>query len=630
MSKQISFILDFIKLSLLLLIITFALRTSLLLYTPEIMAGLSTSELIYALLWGVRFDLAIVGVLGFFNLLLAYLLGFGKGTRSIKWLLPAIITLVMLQLGDMAYFKDAGRHISYETKDFFVTPLSLMAQGLNQLGWAALALPLILLLASQLPFKLGRFERPYTWGKTLLLFPSQIVIVLLLAAIMVRGGIKGLPLDPTSAYNIGDVRLAPIALNGAYSAFYGLLRSQEALQATVVTAPDNSEHIVRKLYTSPPLQHNNELEAFNLVFVLLESWPTVRMTTAEGTPVTPAFFSLQAQSLSAETMIAGGHRTTEGIYSIFCSAQNPLGKTIAKTQLQNMPYACLPQLLREHGWSSAFFQGSHENTSGTGAFAQTTGFEHSYGKADIDANTAQYEQNSWGYYDQDLYRFVTQTVDQLSEPFVIGINTNTTHDLKLPSGIEGYFGFETTQQKEQSVLHFADKALGEFIVQMQSKAFSKPVIYVLVADHTAGLVDSRLNHYRIPFAIYAPGFIQPKRIPNAVSQRDLAPTIADMIGLSTPWFSGQNLLAVAKGTSTAFADYYHGGVLGWIEGDWLVEQSLQGDGIRCYDWRLDAKQSQELSCPEQADEIRKRALAFTAIQQRLLFEGNTQGFKQYR
>ena len=122
MSKQISFITDFIKLSFLLLIITFALRASLLLYTPEVATGLSSSEITHALLWGLRFDLAIVGVLSFFNLLTAYLFGFGKGPRTIKWLLPAITLLVMLQLGDMAYFKDAGRHISYESKDFFATP----------------------------------------------------------------------------------------------------------------------------------------------------------------------------------------------------------------------------------------------------------------------------------------------------------------------------------------------------------------------------------------------------------------------------------------------------------------------------------------------------------------------------
>ncbi|SKA18471.1 Phosphoglycerol transferase MdoB [Oceanospirillum multiglobuliferum] len=602
-----------------------------LLYTPEVATGLSSSEITHALLWGLRFDLAIVGVLSFFNLLTAYLFGFGKGPRTIKWLLPAITLLVMLQLGDMAYFKDAGRHISYESKDFFATPISLISQGIGQLGWLVLVLPITLLIFSRIPFKLGRFNKPYSWAKVLFLFPSQIFITLLVAAIMARGGVKGLPLDPASAYNIGDVRLAPIALNGAYSALYGLLRSNDGIQASSIAAPENREQLVRSLYMpkEQPLENTN-LEQFNLVFVLLESWPIVRMTTESGEQVTPVFSALQAQSLSAETMIASGHRTTEGIYSIFCSGQNPLGKTIAKTQLQNMPYGCLPQLLREQGWSSAFFQGSYKNTSGTGAFAQTTGFEHSYGKEDISSDQAQYEQNSWGYYDQDLYRFVVNSIESLPEPFIIGINTNTTHDLKLPKGVEARFGFETEQQKEFSVLSFADSAIAGFMAQMQSKTLDKPIAYIFVADHTAGLIDSRLNHYRIPFAIYVPGFIQPKLIHDAVSQRDLAPTIAHLIGLDAPWFSGQNLISIANNEASAFADYYHGGVVGWIEGDWLVEQSTQGDGVRCYNWRLDPKQTQEIACSEPTENMRQRALAFTAVQQQLLFEGKTKQFMDYK
>ena len=67
-----------------------------------------------------------------------------------------------------------------------------------------------------------------------------------------------------------------------------------------------------------------------------------------------------------------------------------------------------------------------------------------------------------------------------------------------------------------------------------------------------------------------------------------------------------------------------------MEGEWLVEQATQGDGVRCYNWRLDPKQNQEIACSEPTENMRQRALAFTAVQQQLLFEGKTKQFMDYK
>ena len=99
---------------------------------------------------------------------------------------------------------------------------------------------------------------------------------------------------------------------------------------------------------------------------------------------TPFFDSLIEKSLAPTGVIAGGTRTTEGLYVTLCSQPNPLGTTVAQSSLQNFKYECLPHILKNRGWHTAFFQGTHEDTSGTGAFAQSLGMLDSYAKEHMD------------------------------------------------------------------------------------------------------------------------------------------------------------------------------------------------------------------------------------------------------
>src|SRR5690606_15770647 len=143
------------------------------------------------------------------------------------------------------------------------------------------------------------------------------------------------------------------------------------------------------------------------IMILLESWSApYQHAYGYDKQTTPFFDALRERSLTTLATTAGGHRTTEGIFSTMCSWQNPLGQTVAQSQLQNYPYHCLPAILAERQYHTAFFQGTLKNTSGTGAFAQLLGFRHSYGKEDVREH--HYPQNSWGLQDPDLYRFTLE------------------------------------------------------------------------------------------------------------------------------------------------------------------------------------------------------------------------------
>lgn len=215
----------------------------------------------------------------------------------------------------------------------------------------------------------------------------------------------------------------------------------------------------------------------------------------------------------------------------------------------------------------------------------------------------------------------------MDKPFFVGINTNTTHDIILPPGVPAKFGLANDIAKKESVLHFSDEALSAFMESYRKNNFG-PTLFVIVADHTSGPQPTRLDHYRLPFLIYQSDhpLLTDVHLPMSASQRDIAPTILDLMALETPSsFSGKSLL---KSPDRRFADYYQDGILGWIEGRRSVEISVANSRIvdcqeRTDRWKL-------VPCTAQDEDLRLNALAFTDYSQTLLFNGKLNTFRDLK
>ena len=88
-----------------------------------------------------------------------------------------------------------------------------------------------------------------------------------------------------------------------------------------------------------------QLHRPNVVFFFLESWSWVKISPT----ITPFLFEVMERSLRPNVMLANGHRTTEGIFATLTSYQNPLGKSVAKTQLQDYTYDSIVDILNKDG-----------------------------------------------------------------------------------------------------------------------------------------------------------------------------------------------------------------------------------------------------------------------------------------
>lgn len=430
-------------------------------------------------------------------------------------------------------------------------------------------------------------------------------------------GLDGIAMDPSWAAKAGAQVQAPtLAMNPIYNISWKIVKNKNDKAFVVFETNEVPKDQIFQEFVSqriPQIQQQRGIKP-NVVVVFLESW-WGSQTRQKDPELTPFFNQLRKGSLSTQLFLAGGHRTTEGIFATLCSQINPLGRSVMYSELEDRNYECLPHLLqREYNFDSAFFQGSDKDTSGTGVMTLKTGFKDTYGKIEI-PDLEKKSQNAWGVYDEDLYSFVLSKIEELSEPHIIGINTNTTHD-KLVSGKAEYKDLKFPVQQ-------ADRELQKFYENLVQYYGEKPWILVLVADHTNyGGVDL-VEHYDIPFLIKGhnvPGSRIPEGqvVPGVYHQIDVASTLGDLLGVYSTSFQGRSVL----GQYPAGAGIYHNNKYMWFadNGDAVLLDVPQVDRFACFNYFKDPELKQSLPCDDHFKELHIQAKAYLMGAQKNLFK----------
>lgn len=545
-----------------------------------------------ALFWGMRFDLTISMLLGILFLFIDIAVNLIHPNRS-KWrrlpLLLAGCWIILTTFSDYMYFVEAGRHVTFEvftTKGSIFGLLStcyttFFAQSISII--VLIYIFVFIVLRVQLPLM---FEQRKALKLVLffLIWPFLTVSV-------VRGGYQDAPQSPMSAFKIASVEKANIAWNAPYAITYYLVKGKKhaARRLTPTISQQEITRIGEQFQGKKKTQLDN-LKKKNVLVVLLESWASVDLKSyAHQVDAAPFFDQLRQKSFSTHAMYSNGFRTVEGMFATMCSLSNPIGGGVAGTQLQNHHFNCLPHILRERGWDTRFIQGSGKGI--IGAFGQTLGFEYSLGKKDYDFES---RKNNWGYMDDGIYRFTLEQAAKAKEPFLITVNTGTTHDKYLPDG-HYQFGNDTQKQARRSATYSADTDLKDFVAKLKAQIKS-PTLVILIADHTANVAEHQLDRYSIPFLMFTINdySIQPQMRSLMASQRDVAPTILNWLGGEAPWFYGQSVL---DPNYSEHADLSTGTRFHWFaEGYHLILESTNGELVSCERIKEDTVSAEVVTC----------------------------------
>ncbi len=277
----------------------------------------------------------------------------------------------------------------------------------------------------------------------------------------------------------------------------------------------------------------------NLVIVMLESTAWEQTSLAHPKlDTTPFLLSLAAKSTVVERAYAVYPHSLKAITSMMCGVEPRLETVQFEALRGGVPGRCLPHLLAERGYVTAYFQTPLADFESFDSFVGNLGFTKATFGADL--GNAPYA-NYLGPAESTLLAPSAAWLASLhGEPFFATYLTNSAHHLYgLEETGDTSPDVETAQVAYRRMLHQQDEFLRDLLKQYSDAGLYENTLFVVVGDHgeafgqhgTRGHNDT-INEegIRVPWLFYAPWAPEPERLPGPAWQPDLLPTIAHRLG----------------------------------------------------------------------------------------------------
>jgi len=285
--------------------------------------------------------------------------------------------------------------------------------------------------------------------------------------------------------------------------------------------------------------------------------------------LTPNLDRLAKESLFFTRMYATGTRTVRGLEAITLSMPPLPGISIVKRP-NNQNFFSWGSVMKEKGYDTKYVYAGYGYFDNMNAFFSGNGFDV-VDRSNFDRQEITFA-NIWGVCDEDLFRKTIREADAsyaAKKPFFSMVMTTSNH---RPYTYPGGKVDISPGTGRNGAIKYADYAVGQFIQLARSKPWFDNTLFVIVADHSAssaGKTDLPVKRYEIPFMVYAPAQLKPRRIEKIMSQIDIAPTVLGLMNFTyATKFMGSDVLKMGQSQERAFISTYQ--KLGFIKGDTLV------------------------------------------------------------
>lgn len=539
-------------------LVMMAIRVFLYILYPNDFVDLTSSELIQSFIMGFRVDTITIFTFSalFIMLLLIIKNSLIRKIVAMVWGV-VLITIFVLSFSDVLYFQYIHKHISNEIFNLGNDLDIIYSVALNSyLGYTVGATIAIFALLYGIYNVFSATLDNFIVGKKLILVS---VISVLVLGLGIKNTIRGKSFGTSDAFAIDKISSGNLALNGFFTIYrtaknkpkHKLMDSQKAISLAKESLKTPNAQYIDSKFPFLKSYEAKDKPKYNVVIVLLESWGAEHIdgfTKYKELNVTPFFKELSSESLKFTNFYANGFRSIFGITSLFTgvalsSGYEYLGRGL---ELSNLSY--LGKIAKQNGYSTLAMQGGNRRSYRVDAVSSLAGFDEYYGAEDM-PNVEIVEEGRearTGTYDHNLFTFYRQKISTLKEPFLTFAFTSTNHpDLYLPRAeferyphnLHNYYG-------ELNAYIYVDGVIKKFMEGVKKEPWFDNTIFIFTADHGNGDALNEigqslrngdtnlgtLEHYRIPFVIYAPKIFKPMEVTTLGSQVDIFPTIVDMLG----------------------------------------------------------------------------------------------------
>ncbi|HIP55900.1 MAG TPA: LTA synthase family protein [Arcobacter sp.] len=570
-------------------------------------SSLTTMEVIYSFLTGIRVDIvSITTSIGILVLLLFAPFKFTDNKLFLKviyysWFFVFSIICFII-IADIIYFQYVHRHMGNEVLAMNKDDNLLIIDMIIEYKYIMLSYLIAMYIVFKLFSNIINKEFPTQslgYAKRFGIF----LLVLIFIVANIRGKLTGKPFSIADAFVINKIASGNLALNGFYTFYRTISKKQklykfypykEALSTTKGLLKSNKFKFIDDKY---PLQRQyiqkEKVKKHNVVIILLESWSSKYIDSFgnNNLKVTPNFDYLSKNGISFPNFYANGQRSIEGITAIYTGIPvltefHSLGKGL---ELSNLSY--IGNIAKANNYSTIAMQSSKGSSFRVGEISKIAGFDEYYGAEDMPllGDEDKNKKPKFGTWDGNMFKFLNFKLKTMKEPFLSFAFTATTHAPFVSPGQrwEPYphdkiniFGFLNT-------LNYSDDMLGEFMESAKKEPWFDNTIFILTADHTIGFgndknmfkntnikIENRdLENQRIPLVIYAPKILKPKIIKKIGSQVDIIPTIIDLLSWNASIGTLSNSLF--DDSSNGFVLFSNSQYFGMVDNSGYVTHNLK-------------------------------------------------------
>jgi arylsulfatase A-like enzyme len=282
----------------------------------------------------------------------------------------------------------------------------------------------------------------------------------------------------------------------------------------------------------------------NVVLVLLESVGYRRTTL--GTPelaITPNLLRLAENGLTAPEAWTVVPHTSKALVATLCGHWPRLSSPVREAFPGGLPGRCLPELLSELGYRSAWFQTARESFEDRLDLAHNFGFG-SFRHRDT-LQTGRWETNSYfGIDDRAMLQpGIAWSAEQPGRPFFAAYLTLASHhNYKIPKSGKDTDWPGATGRLDQylDAVNYVDDFLGRLVRGYEAAGLMDNTVFVVMGDHGEGFAEHGRNQHdlviweeglRVPLVLYGPGVLgRTGAIEGPRYQLDVLPTVLELAG----------------------------------------------------------------------------------------------------
>lgn len=292
----------------------------------------------------------------------------------------------------------------------------------------------------------------------------------------------------------------------------------------------------------------------NIVIIVVESLSRrLSGPNAQLGSFTPFLDSLASNGLFWSNFISTSERTFQALPSILASA--PYGAKGFMDIEKERTYPkllSLPQILKEHGYSSHFYYGGWSSFDHMKPFLNQNGFEFILDDKKFNPEYTRIPSSSdgfsWGYPDDALFNRALVARDSIGHtPTLEVFLTLSMHDPYSPPNT-GYWisrlknhvnkmnPNSTLRQTFRSkaiplaTMLYTDNAIRNLFKGMKQQTGYNNTIFIICGDHNIGIGSySLIEKYTVPLIIYSPLLKEHKNFPAVSATADITPTILNLL-----------------------------------------------------------------------------------------------------